>query len=273
MVHEIPAYSLLIRTILEKEKIGGIIPLTIFDLKVITYYLNNAFDFLYYFAVRSILDQNLSYATEHALLGYHLKVRLNVPENVDLMYVDDDFGQVIDADYPSSLLKEYSNKLSLDFGISSVDGIIAQIIKLAGPEFFKLFSVFRGMSGNSAKELKGVLRGLERMYQADNRVHDATMGFSETALTFIFGESLAEIESHAKIIMAKRDAEQKFSQEYLLYVMPESKNENKRGLNKKLSSQLRVVGAAMKERRDLHGVLAFSPRVPAEAWDVKSADV
>jgi hypothetical protein len=55
MVHEIPAYSLLIRTILEKEKIGGIIPLTIFDLKVITYYLNNAFDFLYYFAVRSIL--------------------------------------------------------------------------------------------------------------------------------------------------------------------------------------------------------------------------
>jgi hypothetical protein len=270
MVHEIPSYPLLIRTIFEKENIAGIIPLTIFDLKIIAHYLNNAFDFLYYFAVRSVLDQSLSYGTEQALLGYHLKVRLNVPENVDLMYVDDDFGQRIDADYPSSLSNGGAKKLNLSFGIEIVDDLIDQIIKRAGARFFRLFSVFRGMSGAAAKELKGLLRQMERMLLQDGNTHDATMIFEKIALTFILGKSLHSIERHAQLIMAKRDAEKKFEQEYLVFLLPEASGTGKSMVIKKLSSRLILAGAAMKERRDALGVTAFSPRIPKDTWDIQS---
>lgn len=85
MTHEIPSYPLLIGTILEKEKITGIIPVTIFDVKIIAHYLSNAFDFLYYFSVRSLLDQHLMYGTEQSLLAFHLKSRLSISENVHML--------------------------------------------------------------------------------------------------------------------------------------------------------------------------------------------
>ena len=86
MTHKIPAYSLIIRTILKQDNIVGIIPISsIFDLKVITRYLSDAYEFLYYFAARTLLAEYLMYGTEQALLAFHLKARLAVPDTVDFV--------------------------------------------------------------------------------------------------------------------------------------------------------------------------------------------
>jgi hypothetical protein len=269
MMHEISAYPLLIGTIFEKENVSGIIPLTIFDIKIAAFYLRNAFDFLYYFSVRSVLDKFLSYGTEYALLAYHLKVRLNVPENIDMMYIDDGIGQNIDADYPSSV-KNGRSRLTLKFGVEIVDNIVDQIIDRAGPEFFRLFSVFRGMSGASATKLKGLLRQIEKMLLQDEKAHDCTMLFSSIALTFILAPDKEQAAHHANIIMLKRDEEKRFDQEFIVSLRPE-KSHSKHGVKKKQSSHFVLLNIAMKRRtqRDI-GLTAFSPRIPTDKWEMRS---
>jgi hypothetical protein len=271
MTHEIPSYPLIIRTILEKKNLSGIIPITIFDLKVISFYLDNAFEFLYYWAIRSVLDRDLMYGTEQGLLGYHFKARLALPDNAGFVYVDDDFGQSIDANYPSAIRGE--EKRTLQFGIAVVDDIIRQIINTGDPAMFRLFSAFRGMSGEAAKELKHILRQLERMVSDDGRAHDGTILFKSVALTFVLANSTADAAALVRGLMHKRDLEKKFDQEYIMTFLPETAPEmtNLRSPMKSRihSNHLVLVAYAMKQRNlDDDEITAFSPRLSSNEWNV-----
>jgi hypothetical protein len=215
MTHEIPAYPLLIKTILESKNIAGIVPLSIFDLKVATSYLTNAFDFVYYFATRSLLDKYLMYGTEQTLLGFHLKNRLTIPDNVDRMHIDDSFSQHIDADYPGE-----DKKLKLRFGVRIVDDLVDDIVRTGDATSFRLFSVFRGMSGGSAKALGTMLRQVEKMLLKDHQAHDASMIFGKVALTFVLANSPTEARLRANALMLKRDSEKKYNQEYIIMLSP-----------------------------------------------------
>jgi hypothetical protein len=272
MTHEIPSYPLLIRTILEAKNVSGIIPITIFDLKVISFYLDNAFDFLYYFAIRSVLDRDLMYGTEQALLAFHLKVRLNVPGDVDSVYVDDEIGQNIDANYPSAVFG--GRKLSLRFRIAIVDDIIDQLIAQGDPSSFRLFTVLRGMSGSAAKKLKQILMQIEGMLLKDGQAHDGSIVFNKVIVTFVIANGLAAAEALVRSLMYKRDSEKKFEQEYFIWLLPANARGIRRGgVSKRKLSNLRphiIAGFAMKQRNPKdEGLTAFSPHLPKDEWDVK----
>jgi hypothetical protein len=274
MTHEIPSYPLLSKTILAAKNISDIIPITIFDLKVISFYLANAFDFLYYFAVRSILDRELIYGTEQALLAFHLKNRLTIPDHVDSVFVDDGFGQNIDADYPLAVFK--GTRRSLQFGVNVVDDIIDQLIAHGDPASFRLFSVLRGMSGEAAKKLKQIIKQMEGNFQRDGRAHDGSLLFDKVIVTFVLANSTGDAEQLVRLLMRKRDAEKKFEQEYFLWLLPANAPEIEPGIvAKRKLSKLRphkVAGYAMKQRnREDRGLTAFSPRILRDQWDVKQA--
>jgi hypothetical protein len=274
MTHEIPSYPLLIRTILEGKNVSGIIPVTIFDVKTISFYLDNAFDFLYYFAVRCVLDRDLMYGTEQALLAFHLKVRLTIPGDVDSVYVDDGIGQNIDANYPSAIFG--GKKLTLQFGIGLVDNVIEQLIETGDPSLFRLFSVLRGMSGASARTLKEILVKLEAMLLADGEAHDGSIVFDKVIVTFVVAKSARDAEASVHFLMYKRDLENRFEQEYFVWLLPtnarefESDRVNKRGVSRLRPH--RVAGFAMKQRKtDDKELIAFSPRIPRNEWDIKQS--
>ena len=272
MTHEIPSYPLLIRTILESKNVSGIIPITIFDLKTISFYLDNAFDFLYYFAVRSVLDRELMYGTEQALLAFHLKARLTIPADVDTIYVDDGIGQNIDANYPSAVFG--GSKLPLQFGIGIVDNIIEQLITTGDPSLFRLFSVLRGMSGVSAKKLKEILVKLETMLLDDGQAHDGSIVFGGVIVTFVLANRMEDAEASVRTLMYKRDLENRFEQEYFVWLLSANASEIERhSRNKRKLSKLRphkVAGFAMKQRStEDKGLTAFSPRIPRDKWDIK----
>ena len=265
MTHEIPAYPLLIRTILESARVADIVPITIFDLKITATYLENAFDFVYYFAVRSVLDTHLMYDTETALLAFHLTSRLTIPDHVDQVLVDDSIGQNIDADYPSR-----DRKLSLEFRIKIIDEIVEDIIRTGDASLFRLFSVMRGMSGGSAKDASVFLRRIEKMLREDGQAHDATIVFDDVALTFIVANDPVIARLRFDTLRRKRDRERTYAQEYMLVLSPRARGASNSNRLEGNRHHFAVRAVAMKQNRTSDdGILAFSPRIPEDAWQVR----
>lgn len=75
------------------------IVLTIFDLELVSYYLNDPFDFLYYIKQRTSLMDYFNADEEIVFLGYHLDQKLWKIPNTDFVSIESDFGQIIDRNY------------------------------------------------------------------------------------------------------------------------------------------------------------------------------
>jgi hypothetical protein len=220
MAHEIPSYPLLIRTLMAGERESGILALTIFDLRIICHYLSNPFDFTYYMAARLELDDALLYNTEQALLAFHLQNRLILEGNVDSIYIDDGIGQQIDADYPLTYGGE--PKLAMRFGVKIIDGIIEQLIATKLPEYFRAFSVLRGMNKQSAIALGKLVLKIVVATERDRRTHDASMMFGTTVVTFVVGVDSNEANTHGNRVIAIRDqlARHNFTEEFFIFISP-----------------------------------------------------
>lgn len=88
------------------------IAISLLDLDLMTNYLPDAYDFLFYIKQRTELSDKIVSASEIALLGYHLKYRLYAGEKNERLMISEDFGQLIDADimHKSGLSGEPSKK-------------------------------------------------------------------------------------------------------------------------------------------------------------------
>ncbi|MBW7954488.1 SEC-C domain-containing protein [Candidatus Gracilibacteria bacterium] len=86
--------------LLEKKKTDpyGIF-LSIFDLELLTHYLNDPYDFLYYIRQRIDLMDYFKADEEMVYLGFHITKKLRKDDRYDSYGLDTDFGQLIDRNY------------------------------------------------------------------------------------------------------------------------------------------------------------------------------
>ena len=70
-----------------------------FDLDVITFYLKDRYDFLYYIRQRSAHAERLVANSEMALLAHHLKHKLFPYEDYDVAMVDEGYTTLVDANF------------------------------------------------------------------------------------------------------------------------------------------------------------------------------
>lgn len=88
------------RVMLEKKDNDPFsIVLTVFDLALLTHYLNDPYDFLYYIRQRTILMDYFVAGEETIFLGYHLEKKLWKMPRASHMIIDTSFGQLIDRNY------------------------------------------------------------------------------------------------------------------------------------------------------------------------------
>lgn len=73
--------------------------LTVFDLELVTHYLNNPYDLLYYVRQRIALMDYFKAESEKIYLGYHLENKLWRLPNNDFVALDPNFGGLIDRNY------------------------------------------------------------------------------------------------------------------------------------------------------------------------------
>jgi len=75
------------------------IVISIFDLQILAFYLGDPFDLFYYLRQRIKLASYFR-GEEMSLLGYHLNQKLYPQEGANFVMVDQQFAQLIDANYP-----------------------------------------------------------------------------------------------------------------------------------------------------------------------------
>jgi len=72
---------------------------SLFDLDMLALYLPDPYEFAFYLKQRSELHGKVRASGEMALLGYHLNRGLFKPDRADMIMIDQDYAQLIDADY------------------------------------------------------------------------------------------------------------------------------------------------------------------------------
>lgn len=87
-------------TFLEKKETNPYpLFLTIFDLELVLFYLDNPYDFLYYVRQRIGLMESIFANEEIDYLGYHLMKKLWKDPKADFIHIDTSFAQLIDRNY------------------------------------------------------------------------------------------------------------------------------------------------------------------------------
>ena len=77
------------------------VALSIFELEILCFYLNDPFELLYYLRQRTAHADHFYADAELDLLAFHLRHRLHPPGNSDWTHVSTDYGQLFDAHYPT----------------------------------------------------------------------------------------------------------------------------------------------------------------------------
>lgn len=103
-----PALTIQTLELTEKNKELGLTPIafSIFDLRLIAYYLNTPFDFAYYIRQRINTADYFLATTEMSLLGYHLTHKLWKDPTKSRIFLDDSFASDIDQNYYPTLANQ-----------------------------------------------------------------------------------------------------------------------------------------------------------------------
>ena len=159
-----------------------------FDLDVITFYLKDRYDFLYYIRQRSAHAERLVANSEMALLAHHLKHKLFPDEDYDLTMVDEGYTTLVDANFlvarggwPES---ESSNRLFHEWKNETFDELVEDI-KLAAsldPDQITaedlLFFLY-DLAGKGADQLTSMVRTLKEKTAKDGIRHEGRMPFAD----------------------------------------------------------------------------------------------
>ena len=180
--------------------------MTIFDLDIATYYLNDQFDFLYYLRQRSEHATYFHSASEMAVLALHLNHKLFPHEEYTAFYVDPSYSQLIDANFVVARSggndRKTRNQLFHKWKNPEFDRIVQAVksaaIQQPGQALFEdlLFFLF-DIAGQGADNLTIIIDTCTRQTRIDGQRHDARILFHDTTegITFVsFPEVLHPIQ-------------------------------------------------------------------------------
>lgn len=196
--------------------------LTIFDLELVLFYLDNPYDFLYYVRQRINLMDYVNANEEMHYLGYHLMYKLWKDHKADFIYIDNSLGQLIDQNYypfklgidlPSKIDKLKSRWKNKDFEI-----LCKQISELNSPKVTDIIFHLLDWGNDSIDNLINYIKQVKIMTNNDNSWHNFTLMAgperSTFGLTYISSESNNVDELKEKLVWLSRGRKYKSKADY-----------------------------------------------------------
>ena len=111
-----PSVTFQLESYLQREESDPYpIAVNIFDLDIMTFYLQDPYDFLYYLRQRSNHAAYFKSDSEMGFLAFHLRSKLFPTEQADFFYISQEFSQLIDANFP--VAKGYWPKTNSEEGL------------------------------------------------------------------------------------------------------------------------------------------------------------
>ena len=186
-----PAVILQARTFLSKgDDDPHPIMMSVFDLDVVSHYLRDRFDFLYYIRQRSNYVEYFFADSELALLGFHLGHKLFPDDDYTKMMIDPAFSQLVDANFlvargnwpdapaTQKLFHTWKNPqfdaLVRDIKLAAAQQPIGQVA-----EEDVLFFLF-DQAGNGADQLFSTVQRLKQATLRDGERHDIRLPMPES---------------------------------------------------------------------------------------------
>jgi len=168
-------------------------PLTVnlFDLDVLTFYLKDPFEFLYYLRQRITFHDYFLAEEEMAFLGYHLKQKLFPAPNTSGTYIDQSMAQLIDAHFPimrgQHPTLEPTERLHHKWANKKFTDVIEQIKGTRDPGFTDALFYLYDIAGSGADELINAMEETKQKSKRDGKSHDFSMIFEDgkSGVTFI----------------------------------------------------------------------------------------
>ena len=198
-----------------QKKDGDPYPVTMsmFDFDVLSFYLNDPFELLYYLRQRTRYANNFSSVSEKALLGFHLMCNL-VPRNEsERIVIEQDVAQFIDASFPvarghwpktkasTKLICQWENEAFVDL-VNTVKGMGQAGLTDA---IFFLYD----LAGNRGDALIDGMEKVKRATLRDEEIHDFSipMPGDGRGISFVsFPEPLNHVEAQGFLAHLERFA-------------------------------------------------------------------
>ncbi|MCK4377671.1 MAG: SEC-C domain-containing protein [Actinomycetia bacterium] len=153
--------------------------LTIFDLDLLTYYLNDPYDFLYYIRQRTSLMDYFKADEEMSFLGYHLKQKLWKIPKVDGCLIATQFAQLVDRNYyPLKAGLEVSgdgDTIKNRWKNEDFDRLCNQLKNIDQAKITDIIFHLLDWSGNARKNLVDLIIKTKQKTLSDGKTHNFSM--------------------------------------------------------------------------------------------------
>ena len=159
--------------------------MSVFDLDIISFYLRDRFDFLYYIRQRSTHAAYFVAENEKALLGFHLKRKLFPDDESPTREIEPVYSQLIDASFQVARgnwpYAPAADKLFHSWRNPPFDHLLHRVKLLAdrqptqqGTEEDLLFFLF-DQAGTGADQLINIAQHLKHATRQDGKMHDTRL--------------------------------------------------------------------------------------------------
>lgn len=149
---------------------------SVFDLELLTHYLRDPYDFLYYVRQRTRLMEYFHAEEELIYLGYHLEQKLWPREGYDSVSIGTDFGKIIDRNYypyktgVSHLLPKKDDPIQNRWKDPQFDLFIKSIKSFDHPRVTDIVFHLLDWSGDTKKNMVAHLIALKNASRSEGKL-------------------------------------------------------------------------------------------------------
>ena len=156
------------------------LPLSLFDVDMLTEYLPDPYDFALYIKQRVDLTGIVQSDSEMTLLAYHLRQGLFKPERMDKFLVNSDLSQLVDADYMyrKGQIKEIDDKYSLkrDWSNATFEQLLSELkTNIDNPKLTDIIFFLKALPTDTADKFIEMMSKTREDSARDGLPHDISM--------------------------------------------------------------------------------------------------
>lgn len=188
-----PALEFQLQTLLKKSSTDPFsIAVSIFDLELLTRYLPDPFDFMFYVNQRIKLADRIFGTTEIAALGFHLDQRLYIDpkRGYDRLHIADGFAQLIDDDimremYGDEEMKKKS-RIRQKWKNDNFTKLLSQVKASGKPGLTDAVFFLSSLSSQTADDLVKYMEDAKQKSKIDHKPHTLAMPLdSNNGITYV----------------------------------------------------------------------------------------
>ncbi len=187
-----PSVIFQVESYLQKEESDPYpIAVNIFDLDIMTFYLRDPFDFLYYLRQRSKFAEHFKSDSEIGFLAFHLQGKLFLAEPADYAFIEPAYAQLIEAHFP--VAKGHWPRMNAESGLFSkwrnkeFEKIVYEVKMLDHQGIPDVVFLLYDWAGPGADNFIKIYEKTKRGTLRDGKFHDAAVfsNKSNRGITFV----------------------------------------------------------------------------------------